>query len=90
MLAVLLIAVQAGWSSGNPATTAMNGGVEKPYLPQFAFTAMLWAVVYAIARWKKRNPETWLAWTFIFGWIPPIVLLFKKRRVGGAEDAVGR
>lgn len=87
MLAVLLIAVQAGWSSGNPAATAMNGGVEKPYLPQFAVFVVLWVVVYAIARWKERDPETWLAWTFVFGWISLIVLLFKKRRVGTRSPA---
>jgi len=70
--------IQAALAAG--FYTSLNGGdFGSAFLLYSFFVAILWAIVYAVARAKNRQCSTWLAATFLLGFLPLVILIFLRR-----------
>jgi len=76
---ILGVAAQAYvWAVLEHAGNA-NAVTSADFVGALFWVAIIWCIVYWMARWKNREPGTWLALTFLIGFFTVPILLFVPR-----------
>src|ERR1700686_1560319 len=80
LVAIAGVVAQAAMAAGIATNGGNTADVGSQFIGCLFFVAILWAIVYSIARAKNRLVSVWLGATFVLGPAPLLFLIFLPRQ----------